>query len=275
MIGKYNKKIAAFVIAISILFAPFNVPVVEAAVPTDFVSCWDLEESSGTRVDENTSNSNDLTDNNTVTSGTGVQGNAADFEDTNSEYLSISDATQTGLDITGDMTVSYWFNLETLPPSGDQNVFVAKWAGAGQQSIVLDLYNSAGTYLLRFVKRDSGGTAANASHTISPSTGTWYHAVGTFDATAQDLTIRFNDTSQTQDTSAQSSIKDSNAPFHLGQYSGAFYHDGLIDIVEVYDRVLTGAEITSLYNSGSGVACAGRGAAPAAVTPRTSVIPVY
>lgn len=41
-------------------------------------------------------------------------GLAADFESSNYEYLSISDATQNGLDITGSLTLVGWMNLESL-----------------------------------------------------------------------------------------------------------------------------------------------------------------
>lgn len=59
---------------------------------TDLVAHWDLSEASGQRNDSHT-NALHLTDNNTVGSGTGVDGvsTCASFDHTASEYLSISD----------------------------------------------------------------------------------------------------------------------------------------------------------------------------------------
>ena len=74
---------------------------------------WKLNEESGTRYDE-TTNDNDLTDNATVLYGTGKIGNAADFELATSEYLSITDAAQTGLDITGEITIACWIKPESI-----------------------------------------------------------------------------------------------------------------------------------------------------------------
>ena len=56
------------------------------SLPTSLVSYYELEETSGERADSHGSDT--LTDNNTVTSGTGIQGDAAVFVSTNSEYLS-------------------------------------------------------------------------------------------------------------------------------------------------------------------------------------------
>jgi len=76
---------------------------------------WLMEETSGSRADAS-GEGNTLTDNNTVDSSADSQegSRSADFESTNSEYLSIADASQSNLDITGDMTVAAWIKAETI-----------------------------------------------------------------------------------------------------------------------------------------------------------------
>jgi len=59
------------------------------ALTDNLISFWGLEETSGTRVDAH--GTNNLTDNNTVTSATGKVGTAGQFTNANSEYLSITD----------------------------------------------------------------------------------------------------------------------------------------------------------------------------------------
>src|SRR5262252_1520277 len=77
---------------------------------TNLISYWKLDEVSGSRVD--TKGTNTLTDNNTVTSTTGIINNAASFAAASSEYLSLaSNATvQTG-DI--DFTITAWVKMTT------------------------------------------------------------------------------------------------------------------------------------------------------------------
>src|SRR6056300_583443 len=84
----------------------------------DLVSFWKLDEASGTRVDA--FGSNDLTDNNTVGQATSLTGvpytEGADFERGNTEYLSITDASQSGLSpLSSDFSVSVWVKFESLP----------------------------------------------------------------------------------------------------------------------------------------------------------------
>ena len=70
----------------------------------------------GTRYD-GSPNGNHLADHATVGWGTGQIGRAADFEAGDAEYLSISDTVQSGLDVTGSLTLVGWMN----PESADQN----------------------------------------------------------------------------------------------------------------------------------------------------------
>lgn len=58
---------------------------------------------------------NDLADHNTVGSAAGQIGRAADFEARDEEFLSISDTLQSGLDVTGSLTLVGWMNPESLP----------------------------------------------------------------------------------------------------------------------------------------------------------------
>jgi len=249
------KKFLAIVLVVSTLVFTTPVETAHAAGPTDYISCWDLDETSGTRFDANTTNSNDLTDTNTVLYAAGKQGNAADFESTNSEYLTITDANQVGLDVTTAATWSYWVNFESdtdavvidktrTGTAPTNSYWILHQGGTGNYN---GLSNSAETYLA-------------VLHTLNNAT--WYHVVWTYNAGTAEL---FVDGVSKGTASNGTALTNTTAPFTLGRvnkYTGN-YMDGLMDIVEVYNRVLTGAEITALYNSGNGTACTGRDAAPA------------
>lgn len=79
----------------------------------NYKAVWHMSESSGTRYDS-TVNSNNLTDNNTVGTGSGIAGNAADFESSSTEYFSIADASQTALEFNGNYTIEAWINIESI-----------------------------------------------------------------------------------------------------------------------------------------------------------------
>lgn len=249
------KKLISAILSCVLTFSVFFVDVqpVNAATPTDYVSCWDLDETSGTRVDANTTNSNDLTDTNTVLYATGKQGNAADFESTNTEYLTITDANQVGLDFSTAATFSYWVNFE----SDTDAVVIDKTRAGGAPTNSYWILHQGGTGNYNGFS-NSAETYLAVLHTLNNAT--WYHVVWTYNAGTAEM---FVDGVSKGTASNGTSLTNTTAPFTLGRvnkYTGN-YMDGLMDIVEVYDRVLTGTEITDLYNGGAGRACTGRNAA--------------
>jgi hypothetical protein len=92
----------------------------------NYVGVWHLNETSGTRVDSTSSN-NDLTEQNSVVSVPGKMAGCIDLEEANSERLYITDAAQTGLDITGNLTMQAWVKPESVPGS---ITFLDKYAGS-------------------------------------------------------------------------------------------------------------------------------------------------
>ena len=74
----------------------------------NLVGDWSMDETSGTRADSH--GTNNLTDNNTVGSTTGVISNAASFVSANSEYLSSTTVPVSG---TGARSMEVWFKTST------------------------------------------------------------------------------------------------------------------------------------------------------------------
>lgn len=212
---------------------------------------WKLNETSGTRMDE-TSNNNDLTDNNTVLYGTGKLDNAADFESTNSEYLSIADASQTGLDMANDMSFSFWVNLETAT-DGTPRALFAKTGTAGYycQHYIWTSKKIVFTW-------SDGGGSNQATCATDLGTGAWHHVVITVSRAAGGSGILFyiDGSSVTAgDVSGSRTGDGSNTdPFIIGANNGpSQYFDGMIDEFGVWNRVLTSGEVTTLYNGGAGL----------------------
>lgn len=202
----------------------------------NLISWWSMDETSGTRADSH--GSNDLTDNNTVGSATAVVSNGADFEASNSEHLSITDGSQTGLDLTGG---SFSWNFWWKPESISRQFFIAKASGAGY---TLE-YNGGSWFLFC-----NDGSSTETSISGSMTAGNQYMITVTNDGANWELFIN----GSSQGTNTTRTPGNSSATLYIGsQTTGtALYIDGVMDELAVFDDVLTSAEITWLYNSGSG-----------------------
>lgn len=228
-----------------------------ASLTTSLVSYWKMDEASGTR--EDIHGPNDLTANGTggVGSATGKINSAADFELSDSDYLSIADASQTGLDFSGDMSASFWLNIESAPASGEDFTVFSKGSGA-DGAYALTYSNVGGTPKLNFWIFDSGNPSENINMLVNQtfSTATWYHVVVTFTASTDTAEFFVNGSSLgTASNSLYSGTTNNSAlPFNIGRYqAGNRYFDGLIDELGMWSKVLSGSEITDLYNSSNGL----------------------
>lgn len=224
----------------------------------NMVSWWTLDETSGTRADAHSTN--DLTDNNTVLSAVGKWDNAADFELTNSEYLSITDASQTGLDITGDISFSLFVNFESLPTSGSFATFINKGKEGLNSTLgyVFLLQNDAGVYKLR-VQLGTGTTNEEYRVDWTPSLGTWYHIVYSYNNTSKISNFYINGAQRGSPiTGTLSGINNNTENFQLGadinSSSVAYlFFDGLQDEVSIYNAALDYGNVLDLYNAGTGI----------------------
>lgn len=213
------------------------------------VAYWTLDETSGTR--SSSVGSFDLTDNNTVTSGSGIQStNAANFQSGNSEYLSRSDA---GLDFEDeDFTLTAWVNIDTS--TGTSMGVVSKFDGAlADRAYRMYVDGSDGSFWFDVA------TANNASNSVTSDAfgalSGWYFMVAWHDKTANTINIQVNNGTPDSLSHTQG-CRATAIDFQIGAFSNsgaAFFFDGLIDEVGIYSRVLTADERTALYNNGDGL----------------------
>ena len=212
-----------------------------------------LNEVSGSRYDA--VNGFALTDNNTVGSTTGTVNNrAANFVRANSESLSTTD---TSTDITSDFSFSVWVKFTSLT-SGQLRPFFGKDGGASTRSYASWFYNNSGTHSLRMFISGAGtiGSSEELVVNISTlSTGTWYHIVGTWDASASTAEFFIDGSSVGTATGTQTAIANTSATWYLGRfgnYSGD-YTDAVQEDFGLWSKILSGDEITDLNNSGEGM----------------------
>lgn len=211
-----------------------------------------LEEASGNRSDSS-QNSNTLTDNNTVESSADCQegSKSADFESGNDEYLSIADGSQTGLDITGDMTLCAWIKPESW--GGGTMAIVSKWNESANRSYLLLIATNGTEHNVECWLSSAGGSAEVVCETGTDlSTATWYHVAAVYNG--EDIRIYLNGALDSYGPKNpkvyEIGIYDGSADFRLGKTDDGDNFDGLMDEVAVFDRALTATEINDIYQNG-------------------------
>ena len=213
---------------------------------TDMISYWPLDESSGPALDAH--GNNDLADNNTVGSASGLVNGARDLERSNEEFFSIADNASLS---TGDIdySISAWIKLESLPSTSGNMPIVSKDNGGTSREFLLRVN---ATNLVRFNVYDGadleGGVSASSFGPLS--TGVWYHIVAYHSATNNEVGISVNGVADSAATSGAPA--DTAAAFRIGRQASNYF-DGLIDEVGFWKRALSPAEMSGLYGSGAGV----------------------
>lgn len=225
-----------------------------AALPQSgsVVSRWLLDEASSTRAD--IVGSNTLADNNTVGAGTGYTNlgatfdNAADYIAANSEYLSITDAAQTGLDRTGSLSYSVWAFLD----DNTSVILGGKWDGVATEKSYF--FNIIDTSLIRLIVSGDGSAEIGISGGTTLSTGTWYLLTYVYEASTR-IEVYVNGVSDgTNTTSIPASLKDAvNTYFSLGNIKEGVdlavqFFDGRMNDGIFWNVALSDAEVTSLYD---------------------------
>jgi hypothetical protein len=230
---------------------------------TDYAGVWHMEESSGTRYDS-TSNSNDLTENSSsgsISSLSGQIDQGVDLEKTDKEYLSITDASQTGLFDSGNITLSAWMKLEQLPSSaGDIMVPFAK-DNITNRTISIQL-ESSGNIMKVFGFTDVATNyffETDNALFVQGDVSNWVHVVVAIDIENDTATAIYKNASSqaltVSLTPGGAMWDDTAAPFEVGDRavtSGSIRaYDGGIDELLIYDGILDSGDVTTLYNNQS------------------------
>ena len=221
-------------------------PATTSELTSNLVAYYTFDSDQTTDADGGTYN---LTKTGTVNSATGKISNGCDFTArSTSNYLSRAD--DAALD-PSNITVQAWVNLSTI--SFDQGI-VTKWWDGTQRSWGLSFEPSAWGFYF-----DCANSGSNTDHiarnTITGlSTGVWYHVVGTYDGTTVKL---YTNGVLGATTAGLSGGLSGNAVQMAigvdGRATPSQALGGYIDEVAIWSRALSSAEVTSLYNSGSGL----------------------
>lgn len=206
---------------------------------TDLVAYWNLDESSGNRADSGP-NGYTLTDNNTVGSATGVGAGqtAADFVAANSEYLSAGSGASP--QIASECELATWVYV----PTGSGLKTPVSWGGP---TIWLDINYTNGVMTWRV--RNSANTAFQALNSGTNVTLDAWNLV-TAGISGGDYFLSVNAGTPTS-AALTGGFLASPLAFEIGRRGAAQYWDDRIQAFGFWNRQLTAAERTYLYNSGT------------------------
>lgn len=165
------------------------------------------------------------------------------------QTLSIADNASLSMGAGVRCTIAGWVYLD----STGEHALVGKYnAAISSQEYLVE---TSTTTRLRFFVNPTGAAAdvsVSANTFGALLTGTWYFFCAYYDGVNIGISVN----NGVFDTVAYSSdIFDGTSAFILGNlaFPAVIPHNGRLDSVGVWKRVLTGAEITAIYNAGNGV----------------------
>jgi Ca2+-binding RTX toxin-like protein len=231
---------------------PSNVAlVVSTGAPAvvGLVAAFGFEEVSGTVAVD----SSPAPRNGTITGGpvrvAGKIGRALSFDGGDDQISVIDGALGTKLDLTNGMTIEAWVNPSSM--AGWESVVYKDRGGAGTGLLSYALYahdGGASTPPAGYV-RTNGIADRGIQGTARLPLNVWSHIAVTYTTAVGGSTLRFyvNGGLVRTLTGANQNIVAGNQPLRIGASNAQDpeFFNGLIDEVRIYNRALTGAEITA------------------------------
>lgn len=206
------------------------------------ISHWRLDEAAGElRADAHGLNT--LSATNSVDSASGKLGNAASFDDTLAQYLSVSAADlHTGA---FDYTIVAWIRPAANTGGGNNHLISLSGDGALEFTIGSPPDGES----IGFTYGDTSVT-----HPATLTLGEWYFVSAWFNNATGEIGIRVNDLAPEVDVVTTLPIPDETNSFLLGAINAsAGFATSQLDSVSIFrGRLLSTEEIDFLYNSGTG-----------------------
>lgn len=173
---------------------------------------------------------------------------AIDLESGSTQFLSIADASQTGLDFSTTLTLEAWIKLETQPGADTNYAIMTKYEQTSDQRSYEFMWRTAGGTNKFFFTVSSAGTDATKANITSDdlvlNTGTWYHVAVTYSSTAGEVKFYVDGVQSGATKSASTAMFNSTAPFAIGVTDATeSYFDGVVDDARAWSIVRTSAQI--------------------------------
>jgi len=232
----------------------------------NIIAHYKCGEASDTTRADSTVNALDLDVANTCAQVTGhIDTDAAEFVYASAEWLEIADADKGALDMqhaSGDFSMSVWAYFTSLPSThgGNDIGFMAVYKSTGGLTSYT-FHHTAANKMQATVIDSSGNRCQFLADAATISTGelnTWIHYGMSFDLSAMTMVFYKNGSSvasTSNNSGTVSKAKDVALGFTLGHsnVAGSQYFDGRLQAATITSDVISGAEFSTIYNSGSGI----------------------
>jgi hypothetical protein len=218
------------------------------ALIDNLISCWELDEASGDALDAHGSNT--LTANNSPGAASGVISGCRTFNGTNQFFSADSSASLEFGDT--DFMICGWLNIAS---NATNQSAIGKWDTNSKREYRLSYSTVADRFRFEVSPDGTNQVTVSANVLGSPSTSTWYWVVGYHSAAANEIGISVNNGTFTTATHS-TGIYVSNAAFRIGNLvtAGSNLWNGSIDQCLAFNAIKSAGDLTSIYNSGSGLA---------------------
>ena len=213
------------------------------------VGHWTFDETSGTTAADQTGANAGTIGSGVTVGSTGKIGNAFTFDGTNGGNVSMGNASflSTILHSTGSSTNSYSFSAWINPSSAKGSVVYAGNDDSNSYSNI----GTSGDSVRRWL-RGSGGADSSSGNVVQ---GMWSHLVLSVTPTGSKTYLNGAELPALNETNINYGSINSANRFTIGildrsnSGSDADFYSGLIDDVQVYTGSLSGAEVTTLFNT--------------------------
>jgi hypothetical protein len=207
-----------------------------------YAGVWHLNEASSATRQDSTCNNNDVADTTTVAGATGKVGGAAVFVPT--DYLTLSDAAQTGLDLGTQFTLEAWAKSNST--STNQSVIAKYGDDTSGRSYVLRWSSDRHSLLL-----SSDGIIVNTYNVsgVTFSANTWYHLLIVYNS--PNALFYADGTYRNTSVTIGGAPFNGTAPFNIGSRNNGSTQafDGSIDEARVSSVTRSAAWISAQHKS--------------------------
>jgi len=216
-----------------------------ADITTGLIGWWKFDEGSGSTATDSSGNSNTGTEYNSPSYVSGKIGSYALSFNGTSQYVDVPNSSS--LQITGNLTISFWIN--NITSDANYNTVVSK-GNVNEYEIGIDFRNGAcGANCLSLRAGSPVDTITNWGGFFTGYLNTWTFVAVVISGT--NATAYLNGVSQGT-ISIQSRSSSTNDVF-IGQRSpssSGFYLPATLDDVRIYNRALASSDVTQLFGNG-------------------------
>ena len=158
-------------------------------------------------------------------------------------------ASTTALKVFSGLTVECWCNRLGAGNAAQEHI-ITKGLNAGDCGWGLVSERSpTTTFQFWHYKNGCGGSRISALSGVTPTTGQWYHVVGTHDEAAQLMVIYVDAINKAQ-TSNSEGIAENDYTLEFGdEFNRDYNFNGYISPIRIYNRALSAKEVSQNFNA--------------------------